>query len=154
MDYSKILRLTLLFLGKSLLAISGAGILAFTFIEMFEGTPSIIELSILELLFSAVLYFLLYRHGKISINFGLKWYRILYLPLRNCGWLVLLTLLVLFYLMHQGYSLETLIQGASVEAIMDQLFSFGLILFCIYTATPRIPVDQNPLDCSAEETTW
>ncbi len=154
MDYLKILRLSLLFLGRSILAILGASSIIVTFVDMFEGTLSITELSNLELIFSAIFCLLLYRHGKISIILGLKWFRVLYLPLRNCGWMVVLMLSGMLFLILQGDSLEHINTEISSEAIMDQLFGFGLILFCIYIATPRIPSEQSPRALEPEEVGW
>ena len=138
MDFLRILRFTLILLAKSLLAMSGLAILAFTFADMFEGTISIAELSILELLFSAVLCVFAYRHGKSSMIVGLKWHRILYLPLRNCGCLAFLALAMLIFSIQQGNSIEQLATEALAESMMDQLFGFGLILFCMYIAAPRL----------------
>jgi hypothetical protein len=142
-----------MFLAKSLLAMSGAVILAFTFVDMFEGTLSITELSVLELLFSALLCVFAYRHCKSSILLGLKWHRILYLPFRNCGCLVLLAFTALIFSLQQGNSIEQLNTEVLAESIMDQLFGFGLILFCIYIATPRVPSDQRSLVLKSEEKT-
>ncbi|MBB5187095.1 hypothetical protein HNQ57_001358 [Zhongshania antarctica] len=141
MDYLKVLRLSLLFLGKSLLAVSGACILSFMLVGMFEGTASITELSILELLFSAVLCFFVYRHCKNSMIVGLKWHRILYLPLSNCGYLLP------FWIIFMGR------REVNAEAVMGQLFGFGLILFNIYTATPRLASDQGTIPLEPEEKT-
>ena len=132
---------------------SGLAILAFTFADMLEGTISIAELSILELLFSAVLCVFAYRHGKSSMIVGLKWHRILYLPLRSCGCLALLALAMLMFSIQQGNSIEQLATEALSESMMDQLFGFGLILFCVYIAAPRLPSDQRPLVLESEEKT-
>lgn len=143
MDFFRILRFTLTFLAKGLLATSGVVILACTFAEIFEGTISITELSILELLFIVTLCASAYRHCKNSTALGLKWHRILYLPLRNCGYLLLLALTALIFFIQQGNSLAELNAEMLANSIMEQLFSFGLILFCFYFATPRVHADQK-----------
>lgn len=142
-----------MFLAKSLLAMLGALILAFTVVDMFEGALSITELSVLELLFSALLCVFAYRHGKSSMIAGLKWHRILYLPLRNCGCLAFLALAMLIFSIQQGNSIEQLATEALAESMMGQLIDFGLILFCMYIAAPRLPSDQRPLVLESEEKT-
>jgi|GEM_PF-4704699 len=140
----------LLFFGQSLLFCLGLTALIFTFVGLFEGSFSFAEMSLLEIIFTLVLVFLICRYLTASKASGLTWRRMLYLPLRNIGWFSLISyLFFIFFTLNEGADNLNVLLAKNANRM--QWVDFIFIQLCLYWAAPKLPAEQSVVDDLAKE---
>ena len=142
---------TLLFLGQSLLLCIGLASLVFTFVDFFEGNLTFAELSLLEILFTFVLFSLIGRHLTASKTAQLKWTSIIYRPLRNIAWVNLALLCVALFFILQDADIDALNLFMAKNGNRLQRLDLILLLFCFYCAAPKLPTKKPITENSGNE---
>lgn len=142
---------TLLFLGQSLLLCVGLASLAFTFVDFFEGSLTLSELSLLEIVFSLLMFALISRHLTASKSAQLKWTSVIYRPLRNIGWVNLALLCLAMFFILKGAEIDELNQFFAKNSNRLQQLDLIVILFCVYWAAPKLPTEQTETEGANKE---
>lgn len=142
---------TLRFIGQSLLLCVGLASLAFTFVEFFEGTFTFSELSLLEIVFSLLLFSLISRHLTASRAVQLKWTGVIYRPLRNIAWVNLVLLCLAIFFILKGADVDELNQFMAKNSNPLQRLDLIIILFCFYWAAPKFHAEQKATEGVSKE---
>jgi hypothetical protein len=119
------------FIGKSILILFGIIMIVSVIVDIFEQSMSFLEISTLEMFFFVVLFFLVKNYIRTASEYGLTWRRTVYLPLRNLGWLGILSMLFIFILISQ----DSHIFIFKYENLL-QLINYIGVAICFYLATP------------------
>jgi len=116
------------------------GILHFVAVlyDQFEGHADFWELSFIETLFWGVFLFLSARLYTQAKQAGVSARRMLYLPFRNMGIFLmagLLIILVASLFLTEAEFDQWLRENAFTQQNLDQAFTLGITLLCIYLAS-------------------
>lgn len=142
---------TLLFIGQSLLFCLGFISMILIFLRFFESNFSFAELSLLEILFSLALFFVVSHYVNASKATGLPWTQMLYRPLRLIGLLSLigfLYLLVMISINSRNISLQVFSINNSMRI---QWVCLILIPLCFYWSTPKVSTAVADEDAKEKE---